>query len=271
MRYALLAVWYTAFHESSIFGSPVLRAQYYVHPEDEKGFEIDDQFYFASTGMLVKAVTTEGAKEVKIYLADDENYFDYFDYTVYQGPGKWHTVPAPISKIPILMQAGHIIPRKERPRKSSSFMKWDPYTLVVVLDKRGEAEGILYLDHGETFDHELGAYSWRRFKMSGGQLTSEDIGGTGPKTTSFLGSLMKIKIERIVIVNAPVSWKTHAHVRASQASTDFEGSAEVTYHESHDRIAAWAVIKNPRVSIVADWIVDFSEKNHESSDARAEL
>ncbi|KAI9879676.1 MAG: hypothetical protein M1823_006812, partial [Watsoniomyces obsoletus] len=36
LRYSLLPAWYTAFHEASTDGYPVVRAQYYVHPEDDK-------------------------------------------------------------------------------------------------------------------------------------------------------------------------------------------------------------------------------------------
>src|SRR5690349_2098590 len=76
LRYALLPAWYTAFHESSVDGSPIVRSQYYVHPEDEKGYAIDDQLYVGSTGLLIKPVITEGAESVDVYLSDDENYFD---------------------------------------------------------------------------------------------------------------------------------------------------------------------------------------------------
>ncbi|ETN44530.1 uncharacterized protein HMPREF1541_10200 [Cyphellophora europaea CBS 101466] len=252
LRYALLPAWYTAFHEASTDGYPIVRSQYYVHPEDEKGFAIDDQLYVGSTGLLAKPVVTEGAESVEVYLADDENYFDYFDYTVYNGAGKSHHVAAPLEKIPLLMQGGHIIPRKDRPRKSSGLMKWDPYTLVLVLDKQGEAEGTLYVDDGETFEYQQGAYIHRRFKLTDGKLSSEDIGTKGAKTAAYLKTMRDVRVEKIIVVNAPSSWESKAEVPVSGGA-----AAELIYHAAEGKKAAWAVVRNPGVGVGTDWVVDF--------------
>lgn len=151
LRYSLLPAWYTAFHEASTNGAPILRPNYYVHPSDEKGFAVDDQFYVGSTGLLAKPITAEGAVSTEIYLADDEKYYDYFDFWTYQGPGSYK-VSAPLEVVPLFMQGGNIIPRRDRPRRSSGLMKYDPFTLVVAIGKSGDAEGTLYLDDGESFD-----------------------------------------------------------------------------------------------------------------------
>lgn len=42
---------------------------------------------------------------------------------------------SPLEKIPVFMQGGSIIPKKERPRRSSSQMADDPFTIVVAADK----------------------------------------------------------------------------------------------------------------------------------------
>ncbi|RMZ83955.1 hypothetical protein DV737_g1312, partial [Chaetothyriales sp. CBS 132003] len=231
LRYSLLPAWYTAFHEASTHGYPIVRSQYYVHPGDAAGFAIDDQLYLGSTGLLAKPVTQEGAESVEIYLADDENYYDYFDYTIYNGAGKSHRVAAPLEKLPLLMQGGHIIPRKDRPRKSSGLMKWDPYTLVVVVGKDGKATGSLYVDDGETFDYEQGAFIHRGFKLANGILSSSNLGVEGPKTAR---------------------------------------TAELTYHAAAGNKAAWATVRNPGVRIGADWKIEFGAAFAEA-DAKPEL
>jgi alpha 1,3-glucosidase len=135
MRYALLPVFYTAFHRTSLDGMPVLRPNFVMFPEDEAGFKIDDQFYLGDSGILAKPVVQEGSELVDIYLADDEPYYQYNDFTVYQGKG-YKNVPAPLDTIPILMRSGHIISRKDRHRRSSGLMKYDPYTLVVNVNRQ---------------------------------------------------------------------------------------------------------------------------------------
>jgi mannosyl-oligosaccharide alpha-1,3-glucosidase len=248
LRYSLLPAWYTAFYEASTDGYPIVRAQYYVHPEDDKGFAIDDQLYLGSTGLLTKPVTTEGAESVDIYLSDDENYFDYYDYTIHSGGGKSHMLP-------ILMQGGHIVPRKDRPRKSSGLMKWDPYTLVVVLDKKGEADGTLYVDDGETFDYQQGAYIHRQFKMTGSMLSSEDLATKSSKTSAYLKIMKDVKVEKIIVVNAPSSWDGKTTVSVTEGSAK-SSSAELIYHPVDGKRAAWATIRNPGVAIGVDWKIE---------------
>jgi hypothetical protein len=45
--------------------------------------------------------------------------------------------------IPAFYRGGHIIPRRERPRRSTEAQSRDPYTLVVALDARDAAAGAL--------------------------------------------------------------------------------------------------------------------------------
>ncbi|GJP93298.1 CAZyme family GH31 [Aspergillus niger] len=257
LRYQLLPAWYTAFHEASVNGMPIVRPQYYAHPWDEAGFAIDDQLYLGSTGLLAKPVVSEEATTADIYLADDEKYYDYFDYTVYQGAGKRHTVPAPMETVPLLMQGGHVIPRKDRPRRSSALMRWDPYTLVVVLDKNGQADGSLYVDDGETFDYERGAYIHRRFRFQESALVSEDVGTKGPKTAEYLKTMANVRVERVVVVDPPKEWQGKTSVTVIEDGASAASTASMQYHSQPDGKAAYAVVKNPNVGIGKTWRIEF--------------
>ncbi|KAJ4373594.1 glucosidase II [Didymella sp. IMI 355093] len=268
LRYQLLPAWYTAFHEAHVSGAPIVRPNFYVHPDDEAGFAIDDQLYIGSTGLLAKPVTKEGADSVSIYLADDQPYFDYFDYTTYSGKGQ-HTVPAPLEKIPLLMRGGHIIPRRDRPRRSSGLMKYDPFTLVVVLDKDGNAAGTLYIDDGETFDYQGGAFIHRRFSFDGKRniLTSSNLDTSTVRTVKFekyAKTMDKVRVEKVIIVNAPSAWKDKDEVVVMQ-----EGAKEskrrlpapLEYHAADGKKAAYAVIRDPSVGIGRGWKIDFGGAN----------
>ncbi|KAK2748496.1 hypothetical protein FQN57_000629 [Myotisia sp. PD_48] len=258
LRYQLLPAWYTAFHRASIDGSPILRPQYYVHPLDEQGFAIDDQFYLGLTGLLVKPVVTEGATSVDIYLADEEKYFDYFDFTTYQGAGKKHRVNAPLEKIPLLMQGGHIFPRKDRPRRSSGLMKYDPITLVVVPDSQSQAKGELYVDDGETFDYQKGAYIRREFTFSGQSLSSEDKAVAGAQTKQYLKHMAAVQVEKIIIVNAPSEWQNKKTVTVLEDGAKTGSKASLEWYPAEGRKAAYAIVKRPGVSITTSWKIDFA-------------
>lgn len=267
LRYSLLPVWYTAFHEASTTGAPILRPNYYVHPSDEKGFAVDDQFYVGSTGLLAKPITAEGATTTEIYLADDEKYYDYFDFWTYQGPGSYK-VSAPLEVIPLFMQGGNIIPRRDRPRRSSGLMKYDPFTLVVAIGKSGDAEGTLYLDDGESFDFQDGAFIHRRFHFDTETraLTSEDLApasaSPSKKAKEYLKSMESVRVERIVVVGAPESWSSSTSVNVSEelsgkAKSEGVRKAALEYHGPDEGRAAWAVVRDPGVKIGAGWKVQF--------------
>lgn len=248
LRYTLLPAWYTAFHQASVDGTPIIRPHYFEYPSDEQGFAIDNQFFVGSTGLLAHPVVTEGAESVEIYLPDDEHYFDYFDYTLYSGKGK-HTISAPLEKIPLLMQGGHIIPRKDRPRRSSGLMKFDPYTLVIVLGKEGTAKGDLYIDDGDSFEYEQGAYIHRTFEFSNNVLESKNIGARGKLTDKFLKTMKDVAVERIILVGVPASWT---------GKLTLKGGVEIESHAATGGKAAWATVKRPGMKIVDDWQIDFS-------------
>lgn len=264
LRYALLPAWYTAFHEASTTGAPILRPNFYVHPGDEKGFALDDQYYVGSTGLLSKPVTAEGQDKVDIYLADGETYYDYFDYTAHTGKaGRTVSISAPLERIPLLMQGGHIIPRRDRPRRSSGLMRYDPFTLVVVVGKDGNAEGTLYLDDGESFDYEQGGFIHRKFTFSSATntLSSEDIASfKGAKTPIFEKAMKDVTVEKIILVNAPSGLKGKQTVAVSEEK---DGKSEKTndvklgYVGATNGAAAWAVVKDPKVRVASGWKIEF--------------
>jgi hypothetical protein len=63
-----------------------------------------------------------------------------------------------------------VVPRRERPRRSSSAQAGDPYTLLVALNASGAAEGHLYEDDGLTTAHQQGAFVFRTFTFADGTL-----------------------------------------------------------------------------------------------------
>ncbi|CRG87399.1 alpha 1,3-glucosidase [Talaromyces islandicus] len=257
LRYQLLPAWYTAFHQASVDGMPIVRPEYYVHPHDEQVFGMDDQLYLGETGLLAKPVVNKDQDSVDIYLSDDEKYYDYFDYTIYQGGGKWHTIKAPLDKVPVLMQGGHVIPRKDRPRRSSGLMKWDPYTLVVTLDQHGTAEGTLYVDDGESYDFEKGAFIHRRFQFTDSTLSSENIGTSGPKTNAYLKTMTNVRVERIVVVGAPAEWQKKTSVTVIEDGVKEATTAPLQFTNGQAGKAAYAVVKNPNVGIGRSWKIEF--------------
>ncbi|KAK6339382.1 hypothetical protein TWF718_008801 [Orbilia javanica] len=267
LRYALLPAWYTAFHRASKDGMPIIRPNFVVHPDDEEGFTIDDQAYIGDTGLLVKPVVGEGVEKVDIHLGDDEIYYDYWTHMIYQGKGK-KEYSAPLDTIPVLMRGGHIIPRRDRPRRSSGLMKYDPFTLVLVLNQRGFAMGFLYHDDGESFDYKQGAYIHRQFFYNGPlkTLSSRDLNKDPASAAAYYKTAKALQIEKIVIVGASNSLDTRALARGKSKAKAVvveeddgkikEWNAALSYTAAADeKHADVLVIKNTKMKLVNDWTV----------------
>ena len=263
LRYSLLPAWYTAFHEASTTNAPIIRPMYYVHPTDERGFAIDDQFYVGSTGLLAKPITADGAESVDIYISDNEIYYDYFDYSIItNSAGSTKTLIAPLDKIPLLMQGGHIIPRRDRPRRSSGLMRWDPFTLVVALNKDGNAEGTLYLDDGESFDYNSGAYIYRRFAFSGAkaELLSEELDiarKDGRLTAKYKREMYGVRVEKVIVVGAPQAWKGRGEVLVLEDGAKEGRNVGMYFVDGRDGRADWAVVRDPGVRVGEGWKISF--------------
>ncbi|CAO3564059.1 unnamed protein product [Mortierella alpina] len=235
-RYALLPFWYTLFQESSVDGMPIIRPMFTEFPEDEAVFGMDDQ-YMVGDALLVKPVTKPGVTRSNVYFAGNEKWFDIKDYSVEQGPGI-REVDAPANKIPVYQRAGTIIPRRERPRRSSKAMENDPFTLVIALDSKGEATGRIYLDDGESFNYEKGDYILREFNVAEGVLRSRDLRTAGTdKPSEFVQRVGALRIERLVILGSIKPLKS-----AECAAAPVGGSYVCT-------------IKEPKVAIGEDFEV----------------
>ncbi|CAZ81178.1 unnamed protein product [Tuber melanosporum] len=257
LRYSLLPAWYTAFHQASREGMPILRPHFVMFPDDEAGFAIDDQFFLGGTGLLAKPIVKESATKTTVYFPDDQVYYDYFDHTTYHRKGH-HEVSAALEEIPLFMRGGHIIPRKDRPRRSSGLMKYDPYTLVIAVSSEGTADGVLYVDDGETYAHQSGAYIHRAFTFSYGDntLRSGNLHPEPAKAAAYNKDMRSVRVERIVIVGIGKEWAAKKVVEVKQGSKTWK--AKIVYTEGKDGKANTAVVRDPKVSITKDWSVNFT-------------
>ncbi|BFZ59983.1 glucosidase II [Saitoella coloradoensis] len=250
-RYRLLPTWYTAFRRASVDGMPVLRPMYLAFPDVEEGFGIDDQFFLGDSGILAKPVTKEGVDSVSVWLGDEQPYYDYSNYDVHQGKGQT-IVYAPIDKTPMLIQGGNIFVRRDRSRRSSPAMKYDPFTLIVALDKDGNAKGRFYLDDGETFDYNGGAYVERTFTFDGkkGTLRSDSL--NDPVPAEYLKNMERVRVEKVIIVGANGQQLGDVHaVDVLQGGKKWE--TEVEYVKSGDGKARVLTVRDPAVRITEDW------------------
>lgn len=217
-------------------------------PEDEAVFAMDDQ-YMVGNALLVKPVSKPGVTRSTVYFAGDEKWFDIKDYSVEQGPGT-KEIASPADKIPVYQRAGTIIPRRERPRRSSKAMENDPFTLVIALDSQGEATGRIYLDDGESFNYKNGDYIWREFRASNGVLSSHNLKTElVGKVSEFVQRIGALRVERLVILGS----KT----KLTKVTVNSGDTAEVECSKTLIGGSYVCTVKEPRVTIGEDFELSF--------------
>ncbi|KAL0072619.1 glucosidase II [Marasmius tenuissimus] len=271
LRYSMLPIWYTAFRETTVTGLPVVRPQYVMFPKDKAGFEIDDQFWVGSSGLLVKPVTEKGATEATVYIPEDQVYYDYFNHHAYRGSskGKQITVPAALHQIPLFIRGGSILATRERPRRSAPLMKSDPFTLRVALSKTGSARGELYLDDGVSYSYRNGNFVWREFvaeqQKKTIRITSNDLGKSKPQqavegvalakydpSNAYAKTVKDVRMEKVVVVG--LSGKpTSVKVEGSGKELTWEYAPGVTAGDKKEGKASMLTIKDPRVLVADNW------------------
>lgn len=243
LRYKLLPVFYTAFYEASVSGQPVLVPTYYEAPDNEVAYGIDDQFYVGNSGLLVKPVTHKDTSMVKIFVPDDEIYYDY-NSGLQTGSGSvWVEYEAMLDTIPILMKGGHIHARKDRNRRSTELMKFDPYTLVIAVDQYKTAQGSLYVDDGKSFAYRDGDYLYQNFSFDKNTLKAEPE-HLPTKTVHFT----EVPVGKIELMGVK---PTNIGDTVTITENGKTWTAEVIKQDHH------IVIRNPRMSIGGSWELKF--------------
>eukprot|EP00854_Cymbomonas_tetramitiformis_P009889 gene9889-11712_t len=198
MRYTMLPYIYTLFFEASRTNAPVMRPMFYEFPDEPELFKKQDAF-FLGPAVLVCPVLHKAQPVVQATLPGTGLWYELATGRVHQAPMRLSVPTESLDALPVFLRGGHVVARRERPRRSSSAMSNDPYTLLIMLDAAQSASGELYEDDGTSTSHQQGAFVHRRFAYSGATLScsAASLGAGGSIYTTAT------KVERIVILGLP--------------------------------------------------------------------
>lgn len=259
-RYAMLPYIYTLFREANVSGDPVLRPLWYEFPANKDTFAVEEEFMLGPA-LLVRPVLQAGQTSQDTLLPRNTRWYDAFSgaemkkSTWLPGNDQLHRLAVNINSIPVFYRGGYIVPRKERPRRSTAVMDIDPYTLIVAVDEKQQAAGQLYLDDGRSYAFSRGNFSHRNFKFDGQKLLSSAI--VGPKgEQGFYQS--GVVVERIVFLGLPTkSWKARFVRDGVQIVQDLH-LGPVTMKQAFNKNAY--VLRNPLLPVTMDWEVVIADK-----------
>ena len=159
LRYQLLPYTYSLAAMTTRQQYTMARLLAFDFANDSEVLDIKDEYMFGPA-LLVCPVTDAGATSRRVYLPKGAGWYDYWTNQYYQG-GQWITADAPISRLPLFVRAGSIIPMgpvKQYADQQSA----EPLTLKVY--PGADAAFSLYDDDGDNYLCETGLYTLAQLK-----------------------------------------------------------------------------------------------------------
>lgn len=189
IRYKLLDYIYTAMHQQSVDGTPLINPMFYLYPNDPNTFGLELQ-YFYGPGLLVAPVTQEGATSVDVYLPNDI-FYDYYTHKQIRGQGKTTRISNQgLADIPLFLRGGVIVPARVKSGMTTTEVREQNFELLIPVGADGTATGQLYLDDGVSIQQQ--GTTTINFTYKRGILTAR--GSFGYKTG--------VKITKITLIGA---------------------------------------------------------------------
>jgi alpha-D-xyloside xylohydrolase len=152
LHYRLMPYLYSLAWKTTNEGYTIMRHLVFDYPKDTKVFGIADQFMYGPA-LLVNPVITTGATSRSVYLPAG-TWYDFWTGATATG-GTTVTADAPLSKIPLYVRAGSIVPMG--PNIQYATQSIDPLEIRVY--KGANATFTLYEDEGDSYNYETGKYS----------------------------------------------------------------------------------------------------------------
>lgn len=186
--------------------------------------------------------------------------------------------------MPLLHRGGSILPLRERVRRSAELGWQDPFTLVVSLNKQKSgsdsqvrAEGLLYLDDGQTFAYEKGDFIWRRFQFTSSKdgnhslkssdehssrangdsfaESSTDLVSYDPSNNGFAKDIHEVRVERVVVLGLEKSPK---EVKVGGKAIEFIWLGGKSASGGKNGKSSELILKDPKVRVSSDWIIEIA-------------
>ena len=201
-RYRMMDYLYTAFHQQSLDGSPVVSPLFYKYRKDTNTYPIDQQFLFGSS-VLVSPVTEENTTSVTFYLPVDQ-FYDFKTFAPVEGRGENVTADVPYTDIQLHIAGGSILPLRSKSAMTTKALRKEPFNIVIAPSANGTASGSLYLDDGVSLHQRPGSTTEVTFTWNNNRLRATGVFGFRPAprvSTVTVLNVSRAPADQTVIVN----------------------------------------------------------------------
>ena len=191
-RYSLLPYIYSHAADVTFSGSTLMRPLVMDFPNDNKALEQKHEFMFGQS-LLVAPVTESAVGKWNVYLpTNSSGWIDFWSGNKNEG-GQFIDVDVDITKIPLFVKSGSIIPLCFGKQYASEKTE-QPMEIRVYPGE--DASFVFYEDEGDNYNYEKGRYSTIEFKWNERSKTFN----IGKRKGNFDG-MEPVKIFNIVLVS----------------------------------------------------------------------
>ncbi len=152
LHYRLMPYLYSLAWKVTNEGYTIMRPLFFDYPNDASVYGLKDQFMYGPA-ILVNPVTSAGATSRSVYLPAG-TWYDFWTGSTTSGGSKV-TADAPLSKIPLYVKAGAILPMG--PQIQYATESTDPLEIRVYKGQDGSFT--LYDDEGDSYNYETGQHA----------------------------------------------------------------------------------------------------------------
>jgi alpha-glucosidase (family GH31 glycosyl hydrolase) len=157
LRYRLLPYLYSAVHECTTSGMPIMRALWLHFPDDPKAVTCGHEFLWGRN-LLVAPVVEKGATTRQVYLPRGA-WYDFWTGERLDGRREINR-PVDLETIPLYVRGGSILPVDPVKQFTSQKVDGSPSVLVY---PGADASFLLYEDDGSSFNYRKG--EWMGIQM----------------------------------------------------------------------------------------------------------
>ncbi len=147
IRYRLLSYIYSGFFEVLNFDYTMQRAMALEFPDDEKVYQINDQFVFGHSIIVAPIYTESQSREVYLPNNEGNKYFNFFSGQEYESGTTVTVTNLPINEMALFIRAGTILPLGPDLQHVTEKQQ-DPIEFRIYQGANGQFT--LYEDDGET-------------------------------------------------------------------------------------------------------------------------
>jgi len=166
----LLPYWYSLSRNANLTGEPIVRPLWWEFNEEQL-LDTEDKVMVGKY-LLVAPFLDDSNNNMKITLPKSTRWYNYFTKKEVQQEVE---IEYNGGRTPVFIRGGGIIPIKQRIRKSSELMFYDPFTLIIALDENNQAQGEIYVDDGKTFNFAKGEFIHKKVQFLNNCIIINDL------------------------------------------------------------------------------------------------